>query len=334
MLVNKHVFLGTVVIVYTLLFLVTFDTLHNSIQITSIALIGLCGWFYGTRVGLFSILFFILLNASILFVVSGQLYDILVACHPLGLILSMISAIMTGSRRETQDELNEFKGMLTSRVDQATYELNELAQQLIEKDEADRIRIGQDLHDGAGQYLTGMLLHSESLAKKLSKKQDPEAAQVIHITKLVQKNIFLIRDFAQSLLPNHLTETGFNAAMEAMVDFFRDANPAIHWSFRTQNEGESKKVNLHLYRIAQESIFCLLNNGQPQHIDVDIDEETHGTSLRVTGRGCCIYSTCEQVFTSNILKYRAQAIQATLTMGNPEPDLCYLQCIVKTQRAG
>lgn len=330
---NKHVFLGLVIVIYTVAAIATFESLYNSIQLSSVALVGLCGWFYGIRVGLFSTLFFILLNTGILFVVSGQPYDVMLTYDPLGIILAMICALITGSMREIQDELYELKGTLTSRVEEATYKLNELAQQLIENDEEDRIRIGQDLHDGAGQYLTSMLLHSEALTQRLAKNQEIEADQAARITDLVQKNILLVRDFARSLLPNYLDESGLHSAMEAMVDFFREANPTIPLNLHNKSENLSREKDLHLYRITQESIFRLLKNRQLQRIDIGIWEDEYEISLIITGQGCWIDSISEDLFASNILKYRVRAINGTLVFENPEPGICRLQCTAKAGEA-
>jgi len=324
---NKHLFLVVGIPLYVAILITTFDILEYSILIFTVGLLCLGSWLYGIRRGYALMVCIILINTVSLIFASGKFYDIIHAVNPIGLILSIIGILVIGSMRETQDEMNELKGSLTARVDEATYKLNELAQQLIENDEADRIRIGQDLHDGAGQYLTGMLLYSEALIHRLTKDHVEEAEQAAHIPELVQKNIFLIRDFARSLLPDYLDEAGFNPAMEALVDFFRDAHPT-EFNLVIQNTDRPlpQETSLHLYRITQEAIFCLLKKSPTRQVDIGILMEGHDITLSITGYGCTSYSIGEQVFESKSLKYRSRAINGTLVFENPASGIYRMEC--------
>ncbi|MCK4564191.1 MAG: histidine kinase dimerization/phosphoacceptor domain-containing protein, partial [Verrucomicrobia bacterium] len=189
---NKHVFMGVVIGIYTALFIATFDRWPNSVLISTVALIGLFGWFYGTRIGLLSIVPFILLNTAILFLVSGDPYDILLTYNPTGIILSMVTVLSAGFMRESQNKLNQLEASLSKRVDDATAELGKLTRQLIDYDENERITMGQDLHDGVGQYLTGMLLHSEALSFKLREAQHSEADLAERMTQRIRNSMLFI----------------------------------------------------------------------------------------------------------------------------------------------
>ncbi len=332
MILNKHVFLAVVIIAYTVAFITTFDALGDSILILSVALIGFCGWFYGIRIGLISIIPYTLLNTVILILVSGQTYFILQAFNPLGHILSIIVVLVTGSMHESQIRLTNLKTSLAARVDEATTEMEQQIQQLIANDEHERIRIGQDLHDGVGQYLTGMLLHSEALSEQLTEQEFPEAQQAQTVMALVHDNLTLIRRLARSFLPNHLQTSGFSSAMDDMIDYFRETTET---EFRLLHPDSNKKLPnsmaLQLYRIAQESIFCIQQNCQAKRIDIQMQFDGTTCTFTIDGFECNSASISNPLLASRILKYRARTINGSLRFENPTPYALRLKCTAQTQ---
>src|SRR5262249_17040256 len=69
-------------------------------------------------------------------------------------------------------------------------EQKRLERQIQEISEQEKRRIGQDLHDGLGQYLTGIAFMSRLLQRKLAEKQVPEAVDAEKIATLVNKTVF------------------------------------------------------------------------------------------------------------------------------------------------
>jgi len=297
-----------VVSIYAAAFIATFNELYDSVQIYSIALVGLCGWLYGTRIGLFSILPFVLLNTAILYLVSGEPCDVLLTYNPVGIIIAMSAVLGTGSMRESQDKLNKLRDNLDYRVDEATAELDELAQRLIENDEQDRIRIGQDLHDGVGQYLTCMLLHSEALSLRLREAGRVEADLAEWMTRRVQKNIRTVRQLSRSLLPIQFTETSLETALDAMVAYFNDASSAkIKLNFRGNSEDIPIPTAQHLYRIAHETVYCAIYKHKATSLDIKLITGRSNCQTRIKGR-TPRKTSCSSGLISEVMKYRIKAI--------------------------
>jgi PAS domain S-box-containing protein len=65
----------------------------------------------------------------------------------------------------------------------------------------EQTRIGQDLHDGLGQHLTGIAFMSKVLQQKLTEKFMPEAAAAAKIVALVNEPIHKTRELSRGLLP-------------------------------------------------------------------------------------------------------------------------------------
>lgn len=309
MTLNKHVFGAVATVAYATVFIASFDALQDSVMISSIALVGLCGWLYGIRIGLFSIIPYTLLNTAILFLVSGKPHDMLLACNPLGMILAMISAMATGSLKGSCDKLDSLQSSLASRIDETTVELDQLARKLIEKDEQERIRIGQDLHDGVGQYLTGMLLHCEALCLNLREAKRVEADLAERMMRRVHKNIQTVRQLSRSLLPIQFLETNIETAMGEMVAYFSEFSAAnIHLTCHGNSTNVPIPTAQHLYRITHEAIYRSICKLKATDVDVKLITGRHNCRTMIKGGGTSRHTPPTSALISEVMKYRIRAI--------------------------
>jgi len=324
---NKHVFLGLAVAVYAVAFVATFDTMRDSVQISAIVLIGLFGWFYGTRIGLLSIIPFILLNTAILCLVSGKSYDILLTYNPLGILLGIIAVWATGSLKKSQDQLNETKASLAERIDKATAELDDLARKLIENDEQEQIQIGQDLHDGVGQYLTGMLLHSEALSLQLREADRVEADLAEWMTRRVQKNIQIVRQLSRALLPIEFTQMSLESALDEMIAYFGHVSTA---NIELESTGDSTDIPSpmaqHLYRIAHEATNRAIHKHKATNIMIRLAIGEHHCWLEIEGSKIAPNTIPPPKPVSEVMKYRIRAIGGKQTFSTRPEGGFVLEC--------
>ena len=75
-------------------------------------------------------------------------------------------------------------------------------------------RIGQDLHDGLGQHLTGIAFMAKVHEAKLAEKNSPEADDAAKIVKLVNEAIHKTRELARGLLPVVSDAQGLMSALQ------------------------------------------------------------------------------------------------------------------------
>ncbi len=128
-------------------------------------------------------------------------------------------------------------------------------------------RIGQDLHDGLGQHLTGVAFMSKVLEQRLREKNLPEAAEAAKIVALVNQAIHRTRDLSRGLLPVLADARGLMNALERLAleveDLFQVscrfecAQPVLIPESATAT---------HLYHIAQEAVNNSLKHGHPSNI--------------------------------------------------------------------
>ena len=309
MVLNKHVFLALTTAAYAAVVIVTFDALYDSAGIPYIALVGLCGWFYGIRAGLFATIPYTLLNAALVFFVSSHPRDVLLACNPVGILVAMSIGGATGALKDSCDKLDTLRSSLTLRVIEATSKLDKLTRQLIENDEQERIQIGQDLHDGVGQYLTGMLLHSEAMSLSLNEAGRSESGLAEWMTRRVQKNIQAVRQLSRSLLPIQFSETNLETALSEMVAFFSEFSSV---DINLTCQGNSTHIPIptaqHLHRITHEALYRAIFKHKVTVVDITLITGQGNCRTIVNGSGAPRYIHPFTDLISKVMKYRIESV--------------------------
>src|SRR5205085_11233444 len=74
-------------------------------------------------------------------------------------------------------------------------------QEVLEISNREQVRIGQDLHDGLGQHLTGITFLTKALEKKLAALSLPEAEDAADVGLLVLQALSQTRNLARGLFP-------------------------------------------------------------------------------------------------------------------------------------
>ncbi|MCP4714868.1 MAG: PAS domain S-box protein [Deltaproteobacteria bacterium] len=183
-------------------------------------------------------------------------------------------------------------------------------------------RIGQDLHDGLGQVLTGVSFLSRALERKLAVRELPESVQAAEITKLVNDAIAQARGHARGLYPATLEADGLLAALTELAasteNMFTISCTFIYNEDITLGD---RAVAVHLYRIVQEAINNAVRHGKAGQINVSL--ETVGAKCILTvkddGIGMDEVPQAGKGMGISLMNYRATMIGATLVVrGVPE----------------
>jgi signal transduction histidine kinase len=224
-----------------------------------------------------------------------------------GIVMSFLGFGLMALRRRTRD---------------AEKANQDLERRVLEIGEAERQRIGHDLHDGLGQVLTGISLLSESMAQHIQNGRMPEVAQAETITRLVSEAIGNTRDLARNLAPLTLERDGLLAAMEELSE---NAPQLLGISCKWQHTGTEPKVDhnraLHLYRITQEAVNNSVKHGHAQNVIVSLDVADHSLRLQVIddGSGLSPKTVANPGLGLRIMRYRARMIDALLTVERAGP---------------
>ena len=155
-------------------------------------------------------------------------------------------------------------------------EQQQLQREILEIPASEQRRIGQELHDGLGQQLTGLALLATSLVNKASK---PEHELATKLAGGLQEAISQVRALSRGLMPVFVDAGGFTNALENLIAEVRShcsINVTLTISERIRIADNSSAM--HLYRIAQESINNAIKHAEASRIEVSV-------SL-VGNRGC------------------------------------------------
>ena len=147
------------------------------------------------------------------------------------------------------------------------------SQELLLSQEEERKRISKDLHDGLGQQL---LL----LKNKLTQTQDTETQ------KLAENAIEEVRGISRDLHPFQLQELGITKAIEMSLNQV-DENTTLFISSDIENIDHifSKKQEVNLYRIVQESLNNIIKHAKAEAGKVTIKRTIDAIILEIKDNG-------------------------------------------------
>ncbi len=188
--------------------------------------------------------------------------------------------------------------------------------ELLRISDAEKDRIGSDLHDGLGQYLTGISCLSAALRDKLQIERRPEAEEADTISSLVQEAIAQTRALARGLCPVQLETSGLETALEDLT-FQVQRLHGLDCRFEpTGRIDVETSVAIHLYRITQEAINNAIKHAGAKRIVVRADFSREHHVLSIEDDGCGFAPSPEQGPSSglSLMPYRAAMIGGTLTV--------------------
>jgi PAS domain S-box-containing protein len=193
-------------------------------------------------------------------------------------------------------------------------ERKRLEKQILEISDREQQRIGQDLHDGLCQHLTGTALATKVLEDKLAAQLVAEAAEAREIAALINEAISQARSISRGLYPVGLEAEGLMAALQEMAagveEVWRipcvvECNPPVLV--------HDHAVALQLYRIAQEAVNNALKHAQARQIVVHLCVENGRITLSVQDDGVGIPRNLrsKKGMGLHIMAYRARVIAAS-----------------------
>lgn len=177
-----------------------------------------------------------------------------------------------------------------------------------------RRTIGQELHDGLGQHLTGMGFVARTLQSRLTEKGLDEAADAARIVAAVANAIEQTRTLAKGLFPVELDENGLVPALEMLAGNTR-ALFGVDCTFQAGTGVLSfpPEESIHLYRITQEAISNAIRHGKATTIAISLLPSDDNVNLTITDDGVGVAGEVERRgMGMRIMEYRARLIGATL----------------------
>jgi PAS domain S-box-containing protein len=189
---------------------------------------------------------------------------------------------------------------------------------LIEAIAAEQRRIGQEMHDGLGQELTGLALSARALANRAARERDAIADDLDELASLATSCIQDARLIVQGLSPLTDADGNLDAALQALAR--RSSLSGTPVRFRARHDTAPNielKVRNHLYRIAQEAVQNALKHAGATAIDIELSYGADCVRLEILddGRGLPADHPNEAGLGMRTMRFRASAISARLRIG-------------------
>ena len=176
-------------------------------------------------------------------------------------------------------------------------------------------RIGQDLHDGLGQHLTGIAFMSKVQEQKLMEKSLPEARDAAKIVNLVNEAINKTRELARGLLPVLSDAQGLMSALEQWAREVENLF-GIQCRFEcfTPVLIHDDAVATQLYYIAREAVNNAIKHGRASEIVIRLAALELQGALTIQDDGCGIpeLAAGNKGMGLHLMNYRARMIRGSL----------------------
>jgi PAS domain S-box-containing protein len=195
-----------------------------------------------------------------------------------------------------------------------------LGRALLEAITGEQRRIGQEMHDGLGQELTGLALSLRALSNQAERERFAMAGELGQLADMVSGCIESTRRIVRGLSPLSDADGNLLGALESLAQTSSLSGTPVH--LRTRLDAPlivPLEVRSHLLRIAQEAVQNALKHAEAGHVDVELAVRPGGVTLSITdnGRGLGRDTPGAAGLGMRTMRFRATAIGGRLTVLRP-----------------
>ena len=191
-------------------------------------------------------------------------------------------------RERTKELIRKNEAMMEEviqrqRVEQ---ELAEVQRRLLDRVEAERLELAQELHDGPIQELYGLTYQLSFLSTKLNQPEAQE--EIISFQERLQKVIRSLRSTSGELRPPTLTPFGLEKAIRSHADEFLKKFPAltVHLDLMPDEKTLPERMRLALFRIYQVALTNVVRHAQASQVTIRLHLDSETVLLEIVDDGC------------------------------------------------
>ncbi|MBK8900690.1 MAG: GAF domain-containing protein [Anaerolineaceae bacterium] len=160
-----------------------------------------------------------------------------------------------------------------------------LLESLVEAQEDERGRLARELHDGAGQMLTTLLVRIKTLEKECPTGSMQNGLQTL--LDMVSQTIEQVRELSYRLRPAALEEFGLPVALGILVDeMMADSPITARYLTDLTEDNLPPEIEVTLYRIAQEALTNVIRHARARTVQVALSMENQAILMSVKDDGC------------------------------------------------
>jgi signal transduction histidine kinase len=157
-----------------------------------------------------------------------------------------------------------------------------LSARIIGLQDAERRKLGRELHDSIGQALAGLQMNLEQLVAQYGEGN----SLLVESSEMVRHTAKEVRTISQLLHPPLLDVVGFvPAAQNYVQQFARRSGMEAKTNFADDLKLPSKEAELMLFRVLQESLTNVHRHAQATAVDVWLARRDHQVVLTIQDNG-------------------------------------------------
>jgi signal transduction histidine kinase len=171
--------------------------------------------------------------------------------------------------------------------------LRRLTGRLMQIQDAERRRVARDVHDGLGQYLVGVKMGIDQLARRVA--QDPGSKEsVCEISMLLNQAITETRTISHLLHPPLLDEIGLESALTVYADgFAKRSGIAVTVEVAPDLGRLDGDIETALFRVVQECLLNVHRHASSSTASVSLQRDNGELVLQVRDEGIGMTATHE-----------------------------------------
>lgn len=190
-----------------------------------------------------------------------------------------------------------------------------LGRALLEAITGEQRRIGQEMHDGLGQELTGLALSLRALATQAEREHATMAQELGQLSDMVSGCIESTRRIVRGLSPLSDADGNLVGALDALAQ--TSSLSGIPVRLKTRMEAPlivPLEARAHLLRIAQEAVQNALKHAHAGHVELELWVRPGGVTLAIEddGRGVGVAERSGGGLGMRTMRFRAAAIGGRL----------------------
>jgi len=192
-------------------------------------------------------------------------------------------------RMRTQKALQEevvAKRAVELRLLSSEKSLRQLSLHLLSTQDEERRRLGRDLHDSLGQYLTALRIKLDLLASSPGRKNREERRAIAECIRLVEDSIKEVRTISYLMYPPMLEEMGLRSAIQWYLDGFSTRSGITTTFEADDNFGRLQSdAEVAIFRVLQESLTNVHRHSGSQTAHIRLLLKDGSATLEVADRG-------------------------------------------------
>jgi two-component system sensor histidine kinase UhpB len=213
-----------------------------------------------------------------------------------------------------ESEVTDVARAFNEMLQRLEHERRATSRRVLDAQESERLRVGQDLHDQVGQTLTAALLQLEQLAKTVP---DEEREQVADTQEVVRAGLEDVRRIARELRPEALDDLGLPSALAALTErFASQAALTIVCRVDPDLPQLSREADLVIYRVAQEALTNVARHSGSESAELRLERGTDRVSLTVRDDGHGLPSDAAAGSGLQGMAERASTVEAAVSVTN------------------